>query len=84
MRIGCMGIMRRENRVYADYKRMQAFVSHLSEHGILIQHSDIVQALPMADVEEIQIVSIAYQNVRPCAVGNQKVHGGNGGLVTIK
>merc|ERR1719410_3215174 len=81
MRIGCM---RRENRVHADWKRMQAFVADTSEHGILTQHSDIVPVLPMADVEEMKIVTTVYRNVRPCAVGNQKVLGGSGGLVTIK
>merc|ERR1719410_3256562 len=79
-----MDTMRREDRVYAGWKRMQAFVAHPSEHGILTHHSDIVPVLPMADAEEMKIVLTVYRNVRPCAVGNQKVHGGSGGLVTIK
>merc|ERR1711933_216226 len=79
--LGTMGSMRRENQVYADWKRMQAFVADISEHGILTHRLDIVQDSRMADVEEMIIVSTVYRNVRPCAVGNQKVHGGNGGLV---
>merc|ERR1719461_2339565 len=79
-----MGTMRRENRVYADWKRMPAFVADISEHGILTHHSDIVPVFPMADVVEMRIVSTVYRNVRPCVVGNRKVHGGNGGLVTTK
>merc|ERR1719410_45513 len=63
-----MGTMRREDRVYADWKRMQAFVADPSEHGILTHRSDIVLVLPMADVEEMKIVLIVCRNVRPCAV----------------